>query len=518
MPHVTKTIVALILSLLLLGGTAAAAGPDDPEAIRSAPPDVTPYARAAMPEEAGLLSRGAALSGAIPPQFRDVRIVDTVVNNTDVTLLFTDLFNDGETSIAINPHNPEEIVISAFSGLVQGNAPLWHSLDGGFTWTKEPSVPPAPGIPQIFGCGGPCDQTYDYGREDRLSGAILSSETNVYSGTTTNPADPADWLWFAPEDVTQRTNQVGQNRADQPWLLVNRDPINREQDNVYVAYDDFSGAPDVRVAVAQGTDPPEFIIDQRTGFSTAFVNPGHRLADDQRRGIMYSLFQRRIAPGAAGSQNINYMLNRSIDGGRSWSLNGSATGIIVANADSTQPQPKFCTVNALLGGVLHAAVDQESGDLFYVYGNRDPATGNNRLALRRIVDDGTGGVRVGAEHFVTGQVQAALPSVAVAKNGTVGIFYYTCDGFSISGFPVFTAHFTLTTDLGATFTDLGLLTFLSSAQDNGDPRQRVLGDYMQTKALDNTFYGSFTGNGLAFGRLFANHDPIFFRMSVGEGK
>jgi hypothetical protein len=41
---------------------------------------------------------------------------------------------------------------------------------------------------------------------------------------------------------------------------------------------------------------------------------------------------------------------------------------------------------------------------------------------------------------------------------------------------------------------------------------------MQTKALDNTFYGSFTGNGLAFGRLFANHDPIFFRMSVGEGK
>jgi hypothetical protein len=168
--------------------------------------------------------------------------------------------------------------------------------------------------------------------------------------------------------------------------------------------------------------------------------------------------------------------------------------------------------------VLHAAVDQESGDLFYVYGNRDPATGNNRLALRRIVDDGTGGVRVGAEHFVTGQVQAALPSVAVAKNGTAGIFYYTCDGFSISGFPVFTAHFTLTTDLGATFTDLGLLTFLSVARDNGDPRQRVLGDYMQTKALDNTFYGSFTGNGLAFGRLFANHDPIFFRMSVGEGK
>jgi hypothetical protein len=52
--------------------------------------------------------------------------------------------------------------------------------------------------------------------------------------------------------------------------------------------------------------------------------------------------------------------------------------------------------------------------------------------------------------------------------------------------------------------------------DNGDPRQRVLGDYMQLKAVGNTFYGAFTGNGVPFGRPFANHDPIFFRTSVGH--
>jgi hypothetical protein len=46
--------------------------------------------------------------------------------------------------------------------------------------------------------------------------------------------------------------------------------------------------------------------------------------------------------------------------------------------------------------------------------------------------------------------------------------------------------------------------------DNGDPRQRVLGDYMQMKAVGNCFYGSFTGNGVPFGRPFANTDPIFF--------
>jgi hypothetical protein len=433
-------------------------------------------------------------------------------------LVLTDTFNDGETSIAINPKNPHQIVISAFSGSSGTHVPLWHSTDGGNSWTKEFSVPAAPGVPQIFGCGGTCDQTYDYGRNNRLSGAILSSETNVYSGTTTDPTDDEDWNWLVINGVTQRTNNNVPSSfgdADQPWLLVNRDPQTPHQDNVYVAYDDFSGAPDMRVAVAEGTDPPDFTIDNLVGFSTAFVNPGHRLAVDPERGFVYSLFQRRIAPGAGGSQNINYMLNRSINGGRTWSLNGSATGIVIANGDSTQPQPKFGTVNALLGGVLHAAVDPHSGDLFYVYGRRDPTTGNNRLAIRRIINGGVGDVIVGPERFITGQVQAAIPSVAVAENGTVGIFHYTFDGFS-GGFPVFTAHVTLTDDLGETSADLRLLTFLSSAADNGDPRQRVLGDYMQMKTVGNTFYGAFTGNGVAFGRPFANHDPIFFRVSLKE--
>jgi hypothetical protein len=291
----------------------------------------------------------------------------------------------------------------------------------------------------------------------------------------------------------------------------------RGVDNVYVAYDDFSSAsPNMRVAVAQGTNPPDFTIDNLTGFSTGFVNPGHRLAVDPRTGFVYSLFQRRIAPGAAGSQNINYMLNRSTDGGQTWSLNGSATGIVVANADSNQPTPKFCTVNALLGGVLHAAVDPQTGDLVYVYGNRDPATSKNRLALRRIVDDGEGGVRIGPEAFVTDQGQAALPAVAVTSEGTVGVFYYTCEGFSSDGYPTFTAHVSLSEDQGQTFTDLELLTFLSSSGPSPDARQRVLGDYMQMKALGKTFYGAFTGNGFPFGRPFANHDPIFFRVSVGS--
>jgi hypothetical protein len=86
------------------------------------------------------------------------------------------------------------------------------------------------------------------------------------------------------------------------------------------------------------------------------------------------------------------------------------------------------------------------------------------------------------------------------------------DGFSQDNLPIFSAHLAQSSDQGVTFSHQTLLTFLSSAADNGNSRQRVLGDYMQMKAVDGCFYGAFTGNGVPFGRPFANHDPIFFRV------
>lgn len=484
---------------------------DESASIRSWPPDTNAYARAAIPADYTASARPGPLDAAF--------VVDTVVNNTDPNLKNTDTFGDEEDSIAVNPTNPNEIVILAFSGFGFANAPLWHSLDGGNTWTKRFTIPrPA----DVSGSCWPCDQTPDFGSTGNLSATILAvnpppSATNVYSGTTSNPADPGSWAWFMPGGSTQRTNSVP-NNADQPWLLVGGDPFTPGQDNIYVAYDDFTFSPPdgfaMRVAVAQGTNPPDFsAADNITGFNTGSVNPGHRLAVDPVSGAVYSLFQRRVAPGAGGSQHINYMLNRSSDGGLTWGLNGSSTGVIVAEGDSTQPTPKFGGVNALLGGVLHAAVDPSSEDVYYVYGNRDAGTGNNRLSILHLADDGTGNLAPVSTAFVTDQVQAAIPSVAVAGNGTVGVFYYTFNGI-VSGFPQFSAHLATSTDGALTFNDMILETFLSSATDNGNSRQRVLGDYMQIKAVGNTFYGVFNGNGVPFGRSISNHDPIFYSLSV----
>src|SRR5436190_8710806 len=510
-------VVCLLKASSPLITTAAAQAPNNAqkkseESTRDAPPDTTPYRRPTVPED--FAPKGTAPIPLIPGIF----MVDTVVNNTDPNLTNTDTFNDGETSITVNPANLNEIVVTAFSGSWGSNAPLCHSTDGGNLWTKQFTVPAPPGI-AAGGC--PCDQNVDYGRSNQVSGTFLVSD--IFSGTTTDPASAAAWNWLVVGGVTQSTNlnnSPSPGGVDQPWLLVNTDPTIPAQDNVYDAYDDFTNGNNCvgdacieRVSVSYGVNPPNFTADNQSGTATGSINPGHRLAVDPRNGAVYSLFQRNIGSGAGGSKNIDYMLNRSTDGGATWILNGMIGGIVVANADSTQPTPKFGTVNALLGGADNAAVDPNNGDVYYVYGSRDAGTGNDRLAIRRIFDNGGGGVTVGPENFVTGQVEAAIPSVAVASNGIVGVFYYTFDGFS-SGFPIFSAHLAQSSDQGVTFSDQMLLTFLSSAADNGNSRQRVLGDYMQMKAVGNCFYGAFTGNGVPFGRPFANHDPIFFKACV----
>jgi hypothetical protein len=487
----------------------------------SVPRDTHIYARRAITEDFRPLPTPKALA----PFVANMLVVDAVVNNTDPALKNIDTIGGTEVSIGVQS-NRRRIVLTAFSGGWGASAPLWLSTNRGLTWTKKFTINPPPGI-ITGGVFGPADQTVDFTSTFTPTGALLAgtfltargspcNACNVYSALSNNlTSSPGAFNYFTTGGIAQATNHLdGLNNEDQPWLLVGRRSFGGG--NVYVAYDDFNTAPDMRVAVAAANSPLNFTTDNRTGFSTGFVNPGHRLAVDPRSGAVYSLFQRRIGAGAGGSQNINYMLNRSTNGGATWILNGSPTGIVVANADSTQPQPKFCTVNALLGGADHAAVDPKTGDVVYVYGNRDPGTGNNRLALRRLTPNGMGGLTIGPEIFITGQVQAAIPSVAITKNRTIGVFYYTCDGTSPAGFPIITAHFSTSTDLGTTFFDNTLESFLSPATDNGDGRQRVLGDYMQVKAVGNNFYGGFAGNRMGFYPLspFSIIDPIFFNVET----
>src|SRR6266508_3470768 len=213
------------------------------ESARSYPPDTTPYSRPAIGADTADPVRGVESTAGSSSNL--IGVIDTVVNNTDASLQTTDTFNDGETSIAVNPLNSREIVISAFSGSWGTNAPIWHSTNGGQTWTKRFTVPVPPGVTGTAGC--PCDQAFDFGRNNVLYGTFLTSlptspttsDTNVYSGSTTNPASAASWSWWVSGGVAQKTNSVATsiNNADQPWLLHNRGTGSGTNENVHVAFD-----------------------------------------------------------------------------------------------------------------------------------------------------------------------------------------------------------------------------------------------------------------------------------------
>lgn len=517
------SIISIALVTLIVTSVSA-------QSEKSWPLDTKPYIRTLSPEDLSPKSKPAKdeNSLAFDPNNVDwdkdgrnrVFLTDVVVSNTDPNLTNTDTANDGETSIAINPNNPKEITVAAISGDWGGdtpiNAPIYYTTNGGQTWTRELSVPKPPG----WSTQCPCGWTWDYGRKNQLSASILASIRggasvfrggfDIIAGTTTNPEQSTAFNYFVPSGASQaqEININSPRVAFQPWLLVNRDPMARWQDNVYVAW---QGGLGIHVAVSYGLNPPVFTQDQQVG-NLLGAGTGLRLAKDRRTGSMWALWE--AGAGGGEARNVDYMLNRSTDGGRTWSLDNNSLGTMIANANLTQPLIKFGTVNALLGGVHHAAVDSKTGALYYVYGNRDATTGNDRLAIRQVTADNAGNTTVGSEHFVTGQVKAALPQVAVTNNGTVGVFYYTLDSFSENNFPIFTTHLAISKDQGTTFVDRELLTFISSVKDDGNFLQQALGNYMQMKSEGNCFYGAFTGNGAAFGRPVVNNDPIFFKTCV----
>src|SRR5262249_2346215 len=167
------------------------------------------------------------------------------------------------------------IVLTDFEEQWGTTAPLWRSTNGGLTWTKEFTINPPPGDPGATGC--PCDQTIDFNQQNgNLAGTFLTND-NIFSAASNNLAiSPGVFNYFQspPGTAVPTTHLVPGVSPDQPWLLVGRKP-GASSKNVYVAYDNFSGAPDMHVAVAAGTSPLNFTTDNISGFSTGGVNPGH---------------------------------------------------------------------------------------------------------------------------------------------------------------------------------------------------------------------------------------------------
>ena len=141
------------------------------------------------------------------------------------------------------------------------------------------------------------------------------------------------------------------------------------------------------------------------------------------------------------------------------------------------------TVNALLRrSTSPSQSNPNNSNVYVIFGNRDPKTTNNRLSIVRLTSNGKGGLKIGKPHFVTGQVQAALPSMAIAKNskGTIGILYVVYDGLDKkTGFPTYTANLAISDNHGLTFTPINWRSF------SHPPRTMVINDSVSWVTMSN---------------------------------
>jgi hypothetical protein len=591
--YITNTILvvfALILTVSLCAQTWAqdpasqseevqgdGAQQDTPQSDQ--PPDLTPYRRDPVLED--YVQAGEA------PLPRGVVVVDVVVSNMDATLKMDRNFirDNGEPSIAIGPLNCGSIkgtgcvVITAFSydsngSWGTGNAPVWLSTNNGKMWSFLPrAIPPPAGVDRDLVKGCPCDQTIEFERS-YLAGSFLTrapeNNLNIYSGSSFNLMNPPEWRWEeATRGIADTTNRVS-GRVDQPWLIQGKKPLGSAALGPFPLYAAYQLGIQERVAVTDRGDPPQFkkfARDNQSGTSGGSgTNGAHRIAtgqpvDNENPDLgytdVYSLYERNTGlndPVTPTAYKVQYFLNRSGDKGVTWSLEGDVTvrngkcnvttkrataGCLVAEADSTQgcDRPscaapnsfKFGGVNALLGGVDAIAVDPNSDDVYVVYGKRTD-DGNNRLFLVRLRSQDTDSiVKAQDDTDITGAANTALPAIAVTPDRTVGVFYYSLEGTTSDGYPMFTAHLKRSYNKGVAFSDLLLVEkFVSPAKDIRDyPRQRVYGDYVQLKTKynvqlekiapndNNSFYGTFTANRLKFcdaaqGCTESTDDPIFY--------
>jgi hypothetical protein len=414
-----------------------------------------------------------------------------------------------EPCVAVNPTNPNEIVVSTFayspdygpvmSGPGATQASLWYSTDGGNNWVIRFPIPgfPAPGqaVPE--------DQTFAYDANGVLHGAFLTSSKNIFQGATADPnldginGRPASiWQWN-PNRVNLPDTTL--DSADQPWIAL--------QDNhVYVGYNYQAGDPhgtpstalQERVS-ASFDNGATFTSDHAisNGFRAAFVNPGVRVATDSV-GNTYAIFESAdpSLPGVLDGQPqmVHYRLNESSDGGATWKYthNDPIGGLVIDDGMSLQLGSSFGGVNFTYL-ITALAADPTGAHVYAVYGKED-ASGTDRLYLAEFHPDSSGNLVERANPValsVPGQ-RSALPSIAVTANGTIAVQY---DTFSAND-GQFHVYLATSTDQGLTFANQGLDDFTPA----GIPpifagNNRLLGDYQYLIAQGNTVYGTFAARG-----------------------
>jgi hypothetical protein len=391
--------------------------------------------------------------------------------------------NDVEPSLAVNPANPDQIIITAATppDHGKGDGPIYYSSDGGNTWRLVFEVPG----------GGGDDGSLALTASQRLYLAILKSGTN-YLSVLRDDAPPSG--------STLPTFDLRKG-MDQPWAEA---ATTGSEDYLYIGYGDNAYKPQsasVDICFNARASQPTF---QQLRLDPRQANP--RDGDEIRpvvnpKGTVYVSYKR-------WRSNINDVDIRGdivVARDDSWGRHGfgdlkdasdrQAGQLVATNVHFSDSYST--TAGRVLSDLAIAVHPAQRNVVYLAWGDVD--AGHYMLRVRR---SGNGG-QTWSGDLVTA-LNATLACLAINAKGMVGFMYQSLVGDR------WETHFLRSPD-GTRWVDDLVLARTASG--------RFVGDYARVVAVGNDFYGVFPAMncpdpqnfpcGVNFGR---NVDPSTWQL------
>ena len=466
---------------------------------------------------------------------------------------------NNEPSIAVNPANPEEIAIVAFSGnwdepFVAGTggggdlgevaAPVWKSRDGGKSWHRVAQI----FAPQLFR-NGPADQNVAFDRNGNLY--VVALGVDPMKNFNDYVYRPGPGGADAPMVAGPSYGDAGGLRGDQPLLAIDEAATSSCADTIYLPFTNtpISGSsPTSRMAIS--TTHPSTLdhattVDPDALDSSASLGTRVALASDAT-GRAYALYQEVENPGSSSSILMaKYMVRRSDSCGGwtpeapAWTDAVSVTRFPVSTyftcnfadvSDTCNVADVSDFPNRISKGNAWIAVAPDTGEVYVSYVQVDASASGAQIAQIYVARSTPGGEdwtplgRITADTY-----NSAFPEIAVAGSGAVGVLYVDYDPDTGE----YRHHLARSFNRGTTWTDEILQSMnprnLSNAlvKDPSTGKMQntglIWGDYegltaAWSKPVDFSpfgvwrFYGVFTGHSMCTltCRPHPQLDPIFF--------
>jgi hypothetical protein len=415
--------------------------------------------------------------------------------------LSSEINQDSEPTIAVNPANTDQMVGTAFTPNPAGGstAPVFVSRDGGKTWLLNAIVPS--GVNPLFGSA-----TGD------ITVAFGGTSNRLYAGILQDTSDPN----ALPMDILRTDNflsatpmkkLLSRDGPDQPYThatTITSGP-NAGRDAVYIGSNEADGS-------SSRTSTLDFSLNASSpapSFKTVLLEPrstGNAGQDGPQvrptshpDGIVYAAYTGwRSTNGNFRANTLVVTADIVVVRDDSW---GASPKPFTALVDPTDHLPGIRVVQGIkfpfhstgrgiagqnrLGGDISIAVDPNDSKTVYLAYAEGEDVDHYKLHLRFSSNSGS----TWSPDLLT-IPRATNPALAVNSNGKLGFLYQQLTG---TGSALrWETHLQRMPKGGGAFTDLVLATVRADfPARQGDP---YLGDYDHLQAVGKDFYGIFSAN------------------------